>query len=270
MWDDLVVRGVVAGVEYTTVPAEEWHIPAMLEQLGHAPVEVMRVVLRVEEVLRGPEIGPEVVLVSLRFRDVRRELNFVKEVKAGAKVLATASLLAQPAPPRWIETGVFVASGEGWSRCAYHSWEKPVSDEEVRRRIKSVGVHQMTRDSDLVLVGTVSGREPIATEGGRWETYVVRPTRLVKGSVEGEIVVRVLRTVKPDAADWRSFVTFALDEAPLWYLFLQKQGDHYTLTAGRRSTIAIRDGVLFESLSCPSRYSPEGLEREVRAITSDQ
>jgi hypothetical protein len=127
----------------------------------------------------------------------------------------------------------------------------------------------MTRESDLVIRGTIVSGEDVGAPGNSYRAYVVRTDRVFKGPNIDSIRVSAKRTIGSGDEGWREMLPFDLDAGTPWYLFLMKLDDVYVPTAGRRSAFRVIGTDLFENLNVPSSHSLAGLEKDIRQFAQE-
>jgi hypothetical protein len=265
-WDDLVIRGIVANIAYETIPADEWYSPA-LRRYEAEPVRVAKITLSVKQVLRGRVDGAEIVLYARQPQTNQGEIIFNQRVTPGAELLAMG--LCNPLrDSAYLMHGVFARSNDGWSRLSETGWGSPITQREIEDRVGSVSVPTMTRESDLVIRGTILTGEDVGEPGNSYRAYLVRTDKVFKGSQTGNIQLKAEGTVGTEE-EWRLMLPFDLDIGTSWYLFLMKSGDAYVPTAARRSAFKVSGNDLFENLNVPSGHNVSGLEKDLRQFANE-
>lgn len=259
LWDDLVVRGKVAGVSAETWQADDWYSISGIRYSGTDPVRFVRVRIADPQYLRGTTSKSELlVALNYDYKDLGGEID--RRLHVGVEVVATAHFRADKGI--WIATTLLIRDGKKWGRLfGRDSIPESMSDDDITKRVEMVGVPTMTAESDLVIQARVVAAELVGPNGRESYRFVVEPWRVLKGTAEGRV------TINADygpGTDWRRMI-YALELAGNYYIFLRRDGDIFVPTAGRRSVFRLSVGEqLIENLEAPSSYSAQTLEDAVR------
>jgi hypothetical protein len=267
-WDDLVVRGTVKRIEHGTIPANDWF--TMVDHDG-APVEVTRLTLSVDEMMRGDLADSDLVLTYPRIGSARDELIFNERISVGATVMATAShMVLVSRETIWRMMHIFVRAEGGWSHYEYRYWSPPIADSEVSHRVESVALPAVVKNSDLIVEGTVVSRREVGPPGdGEWE-YRVRPAKVVKGTAEGDITFRAMRHMSLDESQWRRFLGYELEEGATCYFFLKKSGQEFAPACASTSVWRVRDDRVLRMNDAPTGYRTESFERDIARFAAEK
>jgi len=253
----VVVRGTVDSVWTEIVPATRW---GGYDAGADFDVTVVRARITVAEVLRG-NVHDKVLVIAHRAR--------FKVFRKDAHVIVAAYLRPQYADASYVIESmddVVVQKNDAWIRS---SSGMKVNLNETRQAISSTTPEQVTRQSDLVIVGTVlEVTKKTALDGhGRQNPinlYRVRVESVVKGSAEKGELDLVTITQGRYKPNWRTFVPFELEAGETWYMFLRKGPMGYFPVGGERGLLMVSGDKLIYDRSEALPFSRSGLDALVR------
>ncbi len=266
IWSDAVVKGAVAKVEHTDMPAEQWYLP-----LGHLPkdpkpVQLFRVTLTDIEILRGPTGENHFSVIWLRSTHPEDELKLAETVKVGATLFVTANY--RPDWALYLATSIRANCADGWRNVLNELWQAPISETEIKSRVSSVAVPNLTRESDLVLRARVAAHRSVGPDGNSHDEYDIIPEEILKGRSSGPITMVTGVGGPYDDVNWRKRL-FGVKPGSTWYFFLKQHGESYIPTAGWRAGFRLEGGQLFERENVPSSYTAAALNRDIRKFASE-
>jgi hypothetical protein len=266
LWDDFVVKGIVAKIDHVDMTAEDWFSPFVDVPQNHGPVQLIRVFFGNQEILRGFVPQSNFSVVAHRPKRAEDELRLNEELRAGETLFVTGR--CRPEKGLYVATTFRVHDSTGWRNVLGERWQDPLSETEIRNRVASVSVANMSRESDLVLRGRVLDHRKVGPEGSQMDEYEVAPDKVLKGTVGPSVIFRAGGGIASDESKWRMLFV-ELDEGSSWYFFLKRDGSTYVPTAGWRAAFRLDGNKLYERIDIPSNYTPTALERDVVKFASD-
>jgi len=265
LYYELVVTGQIISVNSGDVSDADlsWASPELDARLSKYCTSVKYVTLNVTSVLRGPLVSDVTIVVPLPMFEKSYDTRYVQ----GDTVLMSAIYhsrlksyyLKDPYGKYTFRNGEWVC--ENTSRGT-----RTFSDEILRAKVKDMEIANVTKEAELIVIGTVKShkKEKIFGEDSTVAilvTVTLEVAEIKKGPVDGEEIAVNMITSGFYTPAWRTHVPKQMAVGQKWLAFLKRNEFGWYPFAGTNGLLRIEGEELIYDERVPFWHTKQEIDR---------
>jgi hypothetical protein len=269
LYYDLVVRGTVVIVEdFEVTDADVWMDPPEIAEVTSKNVRTAsRVRIKVQDIMRGPELGQTVDIVVPTYR---HEYN--TRYEQGDEMILCVNYHPRLDSYFLKSTyGKYIFREMKWYCEGNARGDRAFTDSELKKQVMSMSLENVVEESELIIDGTIETVKKGWFEGpdgsgAEMITLGIRIRQIHKGQQSDAKIEVVMLTAGIYLPEWRKHVPKKYVEGQEWLLFLKKGPLGWYPFAGTNGLLRVENNQLIYDERVLFWHNRKSIEEKIEEV----